>query len=77
MVRRRRVFVRARPGAHGTSVQAGGLARTDASGSFEDEFASLAAELRSAHEQAAASAPAATGSPVPPAAAADRQHEEE
>jgi cytochrome c biogenesis protein len=77
MVRRRRVFVRARPGAHGTSVQAGGLARTDASGSFEDEFASLAAELRSAHEQAAASAPAATGPPVPPAAAADRQHEEE
>jgi len=71
MIRRRRVFVRARPGAHGagyrnTVVQVGGLARTDASGSFEAEFAALAAELRSAHDQAAA-----------PAAAADRQHEEE
>jgi hypothetical protein len=64
-VRRRRVFVRARaagPGdpsgsrapAHGSTVQVGGLARTDASGGFEDEFASLAAELRAAHEQAAA-----------------------
>jgi cytochrome c biogenesis protein len=59
MVRRRRVFVRA--GASGpdagaqTTVQIGGLARTDASGGFEDEFASLAAELRSAHERAAAS----------------------
>jgi cytochrome c biogenesis protein len=58
MVRRRRVFVRARANgpagdAHST-VQVGGLARTDASGGFEDEFASLAAELRSAHEQAAA-----------------------
>jgi cytochrome c biogenesis protein len=57
-VRRRRVFVRARAtgaagGAHST-VQVGGLARTDASGGFEAEFASLAAELRSAHEQAAA-----------------------
>jgi cytochrome c biogenesis protein len=58
MVRRRRVFVRVRTngpadGAHST-VQVGGLARTDASGGFEDEFASLAAELRSAHDQAAA-----------------------
>ena len=34
-------------------VQVGGLARTDASGGFEAEFAMLAAELRSAHEQAA------------------------
>jgi cytochrome c biogenesis protein len=75
MVRRRRVFVRARPGVHGTIVQAGGLARTDASGSFEAEFASLAAELRSAHDQAA-TAPTATGPPVPPPQAADRQHEE-
>ena len=68
-----------RPGPrrrHGTTVQVGGLTRTDASGSFEDEFAQLAAELRSAHEQAA-SAPAATGPLVPPAAAADHQHEEE
>ena len=55
MIRRRRVFVRARtaPGSdRGTTVQVGGLARTDASGGFEAEFASLSAELRSAHEQA-------------------------
>ncbi len=49
MVRRRRVFVRARPDGPGSTVQVGGLARTDASGGFEAEFASLAAELRSAH----------------------------
>jgi len=55
MVRRRRVFVRARASGPGTTVQIGGLARTDASGGFEAEFASLAAELRSAHHQAAAS----------------------
>ncbi len=53
MIRRRRVFVRASAGEHGTTVQVGGLARTDAGGGFEAEFASLAAELRSAHEQAA------------------------
>jgi cytochrome c biogenesis protein len=55
MIRRRRVFVRAHadPSADGGStVQVGGLARTDASGGFEAEFAGLAAELRSAHEQA-------------------------
>jgi cytochrome c biogenesis protein len=58
MVRRRRVFVRARAGGPAggaqSTVQIGGLARTDASGGFEAEFASLAAELRSAHDQAAA-----------------------
>jgi cytochrome c biogenesis protein len=62
MVRRRRVFVRARangaangaPGDVHSTVQIGGLARTDASGGFEAEFASLAAEVRSAHDQAAA-----------------------
>ena len=62
MIRRRRVFVRARvapDGQHGTTVQVGGLARTDASGGFEAEFAVLAAELKSAHEQAAARQPAA------------------
>src|SRR6266702_3391006 len=59
MIRRRRVFVRARTGPPaqgqrvGTTVQVGGLARTDAGGGFEAEFATLAAELRSAHEQAA------------------------
>ena len=61
MVRRRRIFVRARAraGERGTTVQVGGLARTDASGGFEAEFAALAAELRSAHEQAALHQPAA------------------
>ena len=53
MVRRRRVFVRARAagsaGDEHSTVQVGGLARIDASGGFEEEFASLAAELRSAH----------------------------
>jgi cytochrome c biogenesis protein len=53
LVRRRRVFVRARGGELGTTVQIGGLTRTDASGAFEAEFASLAAEMRSAHDQAA------------------------
>ncbi len=53
VVRRRRVFVRARPGPEGTTVHVGGLARTDASGGFEDEFAALAAELRAAHQAAA------------------------
>jgi cytochrome c biogenesis protein len=55
MVRRRRVFVRARPNGSAdgvqSTVQLGGLTRIDASGGFEDEFASLAAELRTAHSQ--------------------------
>jgi cytochrome c biogenesis protein len=53
MIRRRRVFVRTSTGPQGTTVHVGGLTHTDASGAFEDEFASLAAELRSAHQQAA------------------------
>ncbi len=57
VVRRRRVFVRARPGPEGTTVHVGGLARTDASGGFEDEFAALAAELRTAHQAAAQAMP--------------------
>jgi cytochrome c biogenesis protein len=60
MVRRRRVFVRTRTAEHGTVVQIGGLARTDASGGFEAEFASLAAELRSAHDQASHDLPASS-----------------
>jgi cytochrome c biogenesis protein len=73
MIRRRRVFVRARPGSpqpgqQGTTVQVGGLARTDASGGFEDEFAALAAELKAAHEQAAPRRPpAGEGLPSQPA----------
>ena len=47
-VRRRRVFVRARAADDGrTIVQIGGLARSDASGGFEAEFAELTRELRS------------------------------
>ena len=55
MVRRRRVFVRVRAAEAGSGsvVLFGGLARTDASGGFETEFASLADEMRAAHEQAA------------------------
>jgi len=54
MMRRRRVFVRARADSGGGStVRVGGLARTDASGGFEAEFASLADELRSVHRAAA------------------------
>jgi cytochrome c biogenesis protein len=52
-VRRRRFFVRVAPSGEGSVVQFGGLARTDASGGFEAEFAILAAELRAAHEQQA------------------------
>jgi len=49
LVRRRRLFVRAAPAAGGGSVvTVGGLARTDASGGFEDEFAGLSAELAAA-----------------------------
>ncbi|HEU5420081.1 MAG TPA: cytochrome c biogenesis protein ResB [Streptosporangiaceae bacterium] len=63
MVRRRRMFVRAAPGPDGaTLVEVGGLARSDAAGGFEVEFAELAAELRTAQD----------GSPPPaPAVAAD------
>jgi cytochrome c biogenesis protein len=65
-VRRRRVFVRLRPGPDGgTTVQVGGLARTDASGGFEEEFASLAAELRSAHQAAQDQAAAEPGLTAP------------
>jgi cytochrome c biogenesis protein len=51
-VRRRRVFVRARTNADGrTVVDVGGLARTDAGGGFETEFAELAERLQAIHEQ--------------------------
>jgi hypothetical protein len=41
------VFVRAEPGPGGVGsiVTVGGLTRTDASGGFEDEFATLAADI--------------------------------
>jgi cytochrome c biogenesis protein len=46
LVRRRRVFVRAETTPGGSLVTVGGLARTDASGGFEAEFAELVKELR-------------------------------
>ena len=72
-IRRRRVFVRAVPGPDGIGsvVTVGGLTRTDASGGFEDEFASLAADI------ADASSPTGPTSPTAgPAAAADNQNPE-
>ncbi len=51
LVRRRRVFVRSYPGDDGaTVVDLGGLARSDAAGGFESEFAALAAEFSEAQD---------------------------
>jgi cytochrome c biogenesis protein len=50
-VRRRRMFVRAVPGPDGGAlIEVGGLARSDTSGGFEDEFVNLAGELASAYQ---------------------------
>jgi cytochrome c biogenesis protein len=49
LVRRRRVFVRSVARDGGSVVTVGGLARTDASGGFEDEFAELVTRLQAAH----------------------------
>ena len=83
MVRRRRVFVRARPApaGPGTVVQVGGLARTDASGGFEAEFAALAADLRTAHQARQAAGrpgppPAPTAEPAPAEAVPESQQHE-
>ena len=60
LVRRRRVFVRAAAAADGsTLVTVGGLARSDAAGGFETEFAELAELLRAEHGGTAAATPAA------------------
>jgi cytochrome c biogenesis protein len=59
LVRRRRVFVRAVAAADGsTLVTVGGLARSDAAGGFETEFAELAELLRAEHGGTAAATPA-------------------
>ena len=51
LVRRRRVFVRAVAATDGsTEVTVGGLARSDAAGGFETEFAELAEMLRAQHD---------------------------
>ena len=65
LVRRRRVFVRAAAATdgHGTEVTVGGLARSDAAGGFESEFADLAELLRTEHDGAAGAGPQAAGEP--------------
>jgi cytochrome c biogenesis protein len=68
-VRRRRVFVRAHPvpggpGPGSTVVTVGGLARSDAAGGFETEFAELAGELRRAQDGHGQAPPGA--GPEPP-----------
>jgi cytochrome c biogenesis protein len=51
MIRRRRMFVRAAADPDGrTLVEVGGLARSDAAGGFEVEFAELTADLRTAQD---------------------------
>jgi cytochrome c biogenesis protein len=51
LVRRRRVFVRAAAAGDGsTHVTVGGLARSDAAGGFDAEFADLVEGLRAEHE---------------------------
>lgn len=61
-VRRRRMFVRAYPGADGaTVVDVAGLVRSDAGGGFEEEFDGLAEALRSAHDGHDVTAPAPSG----------------
>jgi cytochrome c biogenesis protein len=64
LVRRRRVFVRAHAGAGGgTEVVLGGLARSDAAGGFEAEFADLSGQFRELHAGPGGSqaVPAASG----------------
>jgi cytochrome c biogenesis protein len=66
MVRRRRFFVRAQAGADGgTEVTLGGLARSDAAGGFEAEFADLSGLLKGRHEGTTLPAEAA-GQGLPP-----------
>jgi cytochrome c biogenesis protein len=69
-IRRRRIFVRARPGADGsTVVDVGGLARSDAAGGFEAEFPSLAGEIKAAQQGGEPAVPARGPAPVPAAGA--------
>jgi cytochrome c biogenesis protein len=52
LVRRRRVFIRAAASGGQTEVVVGGLARSDAAGGFETEFAELTRLLRAEHDGA-------------------------
>jgi len=72
-IRRRRMFVRARPGPDGrTVVDVGGLARSDAAGGFETEFASLAGEIAAADRGGEPAVGARGPAPVPAASTGDR-----
>jgi cytochrome c biogenesis protein len=65
-IRRRRIFVRARPGPHGTTVvDVGGLARSDAAGGFDTEFPGLAHEITAADQGSEPAVPARSPAPVP------------
>jgi cytochrome c biogenesis protein len=62
LVRRRRVFVRAEAGPDGGAhVTIGGLARSDAAGGFETEFAELAGLLRDEQRGTAVALPPGSG----------------
>jgi cytochrome c biogenesis protein len=62
-VRRRRLFLRAHAAPDGgTLVDIGGLARSDAAGGFETEFAALAAEIMASHGGRQPAGTAAAGS---------------
>jgi len=79
-VRRRRIFVRARTAGDGsTVVTVGGLARSDAGGGFETEFAELTGKLRSAHPEVtpAAAAPSAPSPGSGRSSAPGEEHEGE
>jgi cytochrome c biogenesis protein len=72
LVRRRRVFVRAAAAADGrTEVIVGGLARSDAAGGFESEFAELIELLRAEHDGTFGSEPQKSGEPESGAREAD------
>src|SRR5262245_46868999 len=69
-IRRRRIFVRARPGPDGTTVvDVGGLARSDAAGGFDTEFPSRAGEIKAADQGSEPAVPARSPAPVPGAGA--------
>jgi cytochrome c biogenesis protein len=76
LIRRRRFFVRARATPDGgTEIMLGGLARSDAAGGFEAEFAELAGLLQDRHEggplPAAPPEPGGAVRPNPPEDAAE------
>src|SRR4029077_20425790 len=73
LVRRRRVFVRAAPGAGGgATVEFGGLARTELSETFGAEFTGLSKDLSAALAGIAAS-PDSPASSDPPSSSDERE----